>query len=960
MAYSYMDMRACDAIEKWVKTKNKSWDQIRSLSWLTTDLKEYLEENSEILFDKEYTPEEWVNLVEIKKREMEEEESLENETLPVTLSRDRKGFRNLSRRNGSAWMKYENRLKRKGYSQEAIKSIRLSVREALQDLDFQTEPGNPTKGMVVGNVQSGKTGNMAGLMAAAADAGFNFFIVLTGTIENLRQQTEDRLRQDLESGNLHWCFLNDLRSTKSRGGSKLSSLNLSPESTERYVYVCLKNSKILNNLTSWLRSAPGKLHQMKILIIDDEADQASVNTGRSKQTETAIYKWIKKIAFDAGDGHDEAQPLSVNYIGYTATPYGNLLNDRSDDSLYPSSFIQTLGVSPEYFGPQQIFGVEENEYFDPESETQSKSKVYEGLEIIRDVPDNDVKDIEAIHRDPWAKQIPNTLRNCLVWFLCGTAALRASDIFEPSRPISCLIHTSMKKESHDHLAEAVRNWLDGMMSRPDELIDECRRVWQEETKRFSREDFLAGFSSYGRKEQVEEYPEFDSFLPQLKELISCRVSSIEHNVDGNLEFFSGIHLCVDNSDPNPDPNEHRRLVYPEPEQIKGKNPAFIVIGGNTLARGLTIEGLISTYFLRTTRQADTLMQMGRWFGYRKNYEMIPRIWMTEKTKRNYVFLSSLDQELRNEIRKLRIRDLSPADYSPGVMNTTGLKPTGRSKMTSAQICNVSLWGSTKQRVLYSALKDNQVREMNLFNAFIRDLGDPVSIRNFKNKDDQGRNVSYVWKNVEWDEISRFLTEMGQISESPFFTTMNRMCDWIQKNHTDHSELNSWDVILSGNTKGNRSVETPAGSLYPVSRSARGKDDQIIDLGSLLTSKDMLLDIDLDLNPGAEQLINNFENSLTALSDLRRKTDVADRPVLLLYVIDRDSKAVIRTVKAESDENSKKRKGPERQDLKTDEDLIGLTVLIPEIDRTSHREGYWQIPSRQLSDIDNRTDVEDQE
>src|SRR5699024_2991633 len=138
--------------------------------------------------------------------------------------------------------------------------------------------------------------------------------------------------------------------------------------------------------------------------------------------------------------------------------------------------------------------------------------------------------------------------------------------------------------------------------------------------------------------------------------------------DGSLKFHKGIHLCIDNSAAKYSPNEHVRIVYPEGKNKPKHATLFIDIGGNTLSRGLTLEGLTTSYFMRNTFMSDTLMQMGRWFGYRNGYEIYPRIWMNETARDRFKFVAQLDQELRETIEEYAEKNATPSDYGVMVKN----------------------------------------------------------------------------------------------------------------------------------------------------------------------------------------------------------------------------------------------------------------------------------------------------
>lgn len=197
--------------------------------------------------------------------------------------------------------------------------------------------------------------------------------------------------------------------------------------------------------------------------------------------------------------------------------------------------------------------------------------------------------------------------------------------------------------------------------------------------------------------------------------------------EGDLSYHKGIHLCIDNCTNNGITSDgmHVRLAYPDPSNMPSPAPAFIVVGGATLSRGLTIEGLISTFFLRSVGQADTLMQMGRWFGYRKKYELLPRLWITDKTRQQFVFLAALDQELRDEIQQMDITGRSPADYGPKVKNSpkvSFIRITAKNRMQAATEAAMDYSGASNQTYLFdnnaTILKEN----IRITEEFISELG----------------------------------------------------------------------------------------------------------------------------------------------------------------------------------------------------------------------------------------------
>lgn len=268
----------------------------------------------------------------------------------------------------TAWQKYKNHLlEDDGFSLPAVMNIEKSVLDTLNFLNDDTqEDGNAVKGLIVGNVQSGKTANMAGLISMAADYGWNLFIILTGTIENLRIQTRERFKRDLKNGNVTWTFLE--KPGSKTNDTKLSDLDLN-DNRIRYVICCLKNISRLRALHKWLNSDANKKRNLRILIVDDEADQASINTGdiNDEKKRTAINQCIRNIVNNTDESEksklsaNEKDTIQVpykamNYVCYTATPYGNFLNEAGMETLYPKDFISVLNPPDLYFGPEQIFG----------------------------------------------------------------------------------------------------------------------------------------------------------------------------------------------------------------------------------------------------------------------------------------------------------------------------------------------------------------------------------------------------------------------------------------------------------------------------------------------------------------------------------------------------------------------------------------------------------------------------
>ena len=801
----------------------------------------------------------------------------------------------------SSWQLYKRHLLEQGFKEDIVENIERTTIRILKRLNNNTVEMDPIKGLVIGNVQSGKTANMAALMAMAADWGWNMFIVLSGTIENLRQQTQKRLLNDLNRpGNISWRGLEHL-AKKTMYGQRAQDLRFEEGSMERYFTVCLKNSGRLKKLIEWLQYDANKQKQMKIIVIDDEADQAGINTADITKSDR---KTINKLIVNLVEGKNpkganvDSYYKAMNYIGYTATPYANILNESAYESLYPRNFISTLSISDEYFGPQQIFGVDGLED--------------DGLNIIREINKSDLDTIKMIH-DGCNLSIPNTLKNAICWFICGVATMR---FWGYKKPISMLIHTSQKQESHERIAVVIQRWFkDKEISY---ILDECEKVWKEETEKLTIDDFRNQYPNYGiSNSDINRYPSFDRIREIIKELLVQSLSYIRMGEDEELKYNKGIHLCVDNcknSGVNDD-GMFVRLAYPESNNKLDFAPAFIVIGGATLSRGLTIEGLISTFFLRAVGQADTLMQMGRWFGYRKGYELLPRVWLTDKTKQQFRFLSTLDKELRDEILYMDTMGKSPSVYGPKVKNTpkySFIKITSKNKMQSAQNTDMDYSGTNNQTIVFD--NDVEILKYNkdITEKFINSLGCPSSNNKF-NKYSKG---SFIWESVDFSYIyNELLSKFKFCNRNKVFNDINSVNEWISK-VTKENKLGKWNIILSGKNiddDTNNTWNLACGKIAKVTRTRRREntDKKLINIGVLRSPKDLIVDVKYDsLNNEYKNLLDNYQTKNARI--IRDNSGLEMTPQLIIYLIDKNSEA----------------KNLNRNNLNAAEDIVGICMNVP--------------------------------
>lgn len=811
----------------------------------------------------------------------------------------------------SSWQMYRHHLLEGNWRQDAVDAIEASSLRILRRLKWSTDqPDGAVKGMVVGHVQSGKTASMAGLISMAMDWGWNLIVVLTGTIENLRRQTHERLLEDLNhGGNLSLRPINH-PSLASPQGDRAQHLHFGANSRERYLVVSLKNVARLEGLKAWMERDSASLEQMRVLIIDDEADQAGIDTNLR---EPGVRENIEALIEERRRINQLIVRLTrvnakcVNYVAYTATPYANFLNEAWPESLYPRNFIIALAQSPEHFGTKQIFGIEETE-----------DRL--GLGIVREIP---VKDIAAGGEGDGATisdlhagnslELPESLREAVSWFLCCVAAIRVyGDI---KKPVSMLVHTSMRQTHHATVAGAIQKWL--REGGDSAHIQRCRSVWETRMADLSIEAFGSRFESYGRLHELRDYPAFSAIEPHIRDLLSI-VTHIKMEISGlepEPRYHSGIHVCVDNCANNGvnDEGEHLRLLYPTKEigaQI-GVATAFLVIGGSTLSRGLTIENLVSTYFLRGGAQLDALMQMGRWFGYRRGYELLPRIWMSDDTKRKFVYMAGVEQDLREELALFMDGGRDPSEYGPRIKThpaASWLRPTAKNRMQEIQGARFDYSGINKQLTIFHAHSrevDTDLRNENIRSAedFIYGLGAPSA----------STDSAVIWRRVAFESVKRFLTSQQFHGRAQFFREIRSFVEWFAENSQNYDD---WNVVVAG-TQASRTTRPeqlwtlPDGSK--VGKVARTRlvsesDEDSVSIGVLRDPKDLVADVDSAPALGSKP-------SNRAITRERRTAGLASTPQLLVYRIDRESRVTTED-------------GEARADLGLPQDLIGVSIWMP--------------------------------
>ena len=956
--------------------EKKSWDELKYASKGSKEgLKSFIEiAKSMGFFDKEVCAEDYIYICDLCKKH--EEELIRNEKTgkdSIIIAENEGNALKPSTSPDSAWQCYKAGLLKKGFDKETVESIERSSKKILNRLDRDTTNKIAVRGLVIGNVQSGKTANMAALMAMAADWGWNMFIVLSGTVENLRVQTQTRLLNDLNDSNckFSWRSLEKLSKNCSEGDLP-QNLHFEEGNRDRYFSVCLKIKSRLSGLNDWLNLDDNKRKQMKVLVIDDEADQASIDTSKEDEDRKTINNLIINLVENRDKNSNEIKEKfqAMNYIGYTATPYANLLNEAKWESLYPKDFIATLKVSKEYFGPQQIFGAENCSNVNDlnENENEDANANYNGMDIIREISKNDLNVIKEIHKgikadpeDPIPFGIPNSMKRAIAWFYDCVACRRYQ---HATKPVSMLIHTSLRTADHDAISKVVSDWIDNISK--DDLMNLCEEVWNEETNEFTKEKFREEYPDYKIPDnEINDYPSFSDIKDILMQVIDYGLDKIKLNDEDEKEYHRGINLCIDNADNNngfDEDGQFVRLVYPKNDL--GYASAFLIIGGQTLSRGLTIEGLVSTYFVRNASQADTLMQMGRWFGYRKGYELLPRIWLTEKTRKQFEFLSDLDQDLRNEIYSMWLKGLSPKEYGPRIRNTpkySFIRITAKNRMKNAVSAEVDYSGTFNQTHIFKRDEAILKHNLDLTNKFIESLSNPSIPSNLAVS--RLKKCNAIYKNVPMDAVKNYLSDFKFHERLLTFNDISLIIKWLEKMFSNN-ELENWNVILSNGSSKSPVWKTINGvNIHKTNRAERinknAVNDDAIRIGVLRAPNDLISDVDVDalIKNNRDDVLTNIgyytgskesdeysSYSIPLANLIRVESGLENTPQLIIYCIDKNSK---------KQANSK-----DRIDMNVKYDVIGLAMNIPGKKRGANKTSLLTVDLSNFRNnpLDNEGDI----
>lgn len=806
-----------------------------------------------------------------------ERERIEDLALDSNLIGDRKrtAWYSGPKSSKGIWPAYRTKLESR-LPEAAVAGVDDSTSQILSQCANPLERGDKRKGIVIGYVQSGKTANYAGLVAKAVDAGYRIIIVLAGMHSNLRAQTQARLDGDLQLRELKndgvaWYPLTDI-------DSDIAPTNpVGPVGNQANVIVVIvkKNEKRLANVLGYLRSISKKDPQMllsrAVLIVDDESDQATPNTKSTKNLVSTINQRIRDIWAEVKTG---------TYVAYTATPFANIFTDPNDEhDLYPDDFAVVLPRPVGYMGADTFFnttGGADEEGVSPDA-------------LARTIPDEEAVILAPQGRDltDHDPQITPSLAAAIRWFLIATAVrqLRTGE----SAHSSMLLHTSHRVEAHDRLRDAVVDFLKDVALERDRRHDSFKATFEAEIDR----------AQELRDEEL--IPEWADIWPVVTELISR------------------VQVRVDNG------TSDNRVSYPE-----GDPQTVIAIGGGTLSRGLTLEGLVVSFFLRTSNAYDTLLQMGRWFGFRPHYRDLARVWAASGMLDDYAHLALVERELREDIAVMISEGLAPRDIAIPVRAHKGrLQITGAGKMDFVDLVHTGLGGNRRQTIYI----DRSQTGIDRAHAAARQLVDRAaqsctSVDSLQGA--EGAAASHLFEGLSHASLIAFLDQYGVFPVDAALQA-SAMKKWTD----EHGAGKTWDLLLaSGPVSNNATFDyAPGIRVNVVSRSPLSVEwdksrfeeairagADVVNIRALMASTDSTADISIldrngrldgETHRGLKEL---KKSDAEAVKKFRRGAR-PDSGLVILYAIKKDS--------APTGASSKT-----RGEMAAPDHLIGVAVVFP--------------------------------
>ena len=680
------------------------------------------------------------------------------------------------------WNRYKNLLERR-LGRSIVQTTDQDTTFVLDNIGNPNEDSFSIHGMVVGYVQSGKTANYSGVICKAADAGYRFIIVIAGDKNNLRDQTQERIDESFigwslkknvgvgiegfDSSKRPVSFTKVGQDFNIQRGDTFSGLT-SGHFTTPVVLVVKKNGSILKNLIEWLKNDKELLMNLPMLTIDDESDYASVNT-KSEDDPTSINSKIRELI---------GLSNKSSYVAYTATPFANIFIDHRarhselGQDLFPRDFIYALNAPTNYFGSEEVL-------------VNGKDLYLTEIDDYQDILPITHKREQSLH-----DLLPESLYDSVRCFVL--AVVIRSMRGQENKHKSMLVHASRFTIKHSEIAELIGEYLESLNN---------------DVMTYSKLDSVAGVHMKDIKETFErEYVDKINLHNVLNPDSEIEVEFSWDQVRLNLyEYLSTIIIREVHQD------RIAPLEYDDNDPVN-----VIVIGGISLSRGFTLEGLTVSYFLRGTLFYDTLMQMARWYGYRTGYKDLCRIYMSEDMIDNYLHIHEASRDLMGSFKEMVQQKRTPEDFGLAVKEHPDnlLKVTAVGKMSNTQIqdIDIRLEGTLRETVRISNNANILQRNYQTTSNIIKEL--------CKNCEyDPSVKSGVLWRGISRNIVIEFLKSFV-VYDGEGFGDKSKMPILFVREFANNND--GWDVALHEG-KGN-TIEIEGVSIRKEIRKLRTHDN----------------------------------------------------------------------------------------------------------------------------------------
>lgn len=738
---------------------------------------------------------------------------------------------------------YEDFLLSDGWPPRMIQSLSDVTSRILGHLQDPLSEGTTwnRRGLVIGHVQSGKTANYTGLIARAADSGYKFIVVIAGIHNNLRKQTQERIdeafigrssdpndRRSVGVGLIpnypHPATLTNIKEDFNKKTAEKSGWKIN-DFSKPIILIIKKNVSTLAALHRWLKElnaeGDGRISDVPMLLIDDEADNASINTNKEDLDPTRTNSMIRRIL---------GLFAKSCYVGYTATPFANIFinpegyDNEAREELFPRDFIYCLDAPTTYFGAEKVF-------LDDESSQA----------IVNPIDDCEDFLPYSHKRDDTVAELPPSLYAALNSFI---------------------------------VARAIRNLRGQASKHCSMMVNVSRFVPIQVTVR----DFIRL-----REKSIRDAVQANYLMPETISSANIYMQELRQAFDTeyvNVEFtwaevkaalnavFDSLRIYVINS------KSDEVLDYARYER-EGVGLTAIAVGGLSLSRGLTIEGLTVSYMYRNTKMYDTLMQMGRWFGYRPGFEDLCRVYLSRDSINWYSHIAGAAEELTQQVKRMRRDGLSPKDFGLYVRShPDSLLITAANKMRAGQEVTVEQCFSGRLRESYVVSIDPEVNDRNF------DLIAEHWRGSFGGRSEEATEKGVIFREVPIATVENFLTRFE--THSTFAGIKSDVVNYLDRISDKYSTADVLLISPSG-TSNDQDVFTLKNQVRVVGKDQPNGTAWRLNKDRVASRGDERLGLDNHQREQAE-LLARSENETKTASDAHYRM-VRNRPLLMIHSLE---------------------------------------------------------------------------